>query len=90
MENALTEVFESDSLCYIITIRDFEIFLHLHHNDSELHSEILNEIIAQAQQEAPHQTIDVLLQKKSLFQNRHLQGKMDFISQFEKALDGKL
>lgn len=94
MEKSMTEVFESDPLCYIMTIRDFEILLHLYHCDSELCSEILDEIIAQARQEAPHQTIDALLQNKSLFQNRHLQGEMDFMShnlkRFENALDRKL
>ena len=54
----------------------------------------MDEIIAQARQEAPHQTIDALLQNKSLFQNRHLQGEMDFMShnlkRFENALDRKL
>ena len=94
MEKSLTEVFESDPLCYIMTIRDFEILLHLHHSDSKLCSEILDEIIVQARQEAPHQTIDALLKNKSLFQNRHLQGDMDFIShhlkRFGNALEGKL
>lgn len=80
MEKSLTEVFESDPLCYIMTIRDFEILLHLYHSNSELCSEILNEIIAQTRQESPHQTINALLQSKSLFQNYHLQGEKDFIS----------
>ena len=94
MEKSLTEVFERDSLCYIMTIRDFEILLHLYHNDTELCSKVLDEIIAQTRKEAPHQTIDALLQNESIFQNRHLQGEMDFMShnlkRFENALDGKM
>ena len=94
MEKSLTEVFERDSLCYIMTIRDFEILLHLYHNDTELCSKVLDEIIAQTRTEVPHQTIDALLQNESLFQNRHLQGELDFMShnlkRFENALDGKM
>ena len=94
MEMSLTEVFERDSLCYIMTIRDFEILLHLYHSDSVLCSEIIAELAAQARQEAPHQTIDAILQSKSLFQNLHLKGEMDFMShnlkRFENALNEQL
>lgn len=94
MEKSLTEVFDNDNLCYIMTIRDFEILLHLYHSDFELCSEILGEIVAQARKEAPHQPIDTILRNKSIFQNHHLQGEMDFMScnlkRFENLLDGKL
>lgn len=83
IEKSISEIFDKDYLCYVMTIREFEIVLYTHKffpkNREELVVQILkNENCKQKK------SFGAILEELSLCENLHIQRGMDYLS---KQLD---
>ena len=80
IEQSMWEVFGNDSRCFIMTIREFEILLHLHCNDRPLFEKVVDEIRNCIERKIPERNIGAILKKLLIYNNPHFEGERDYFS----------
>lgn len=87
VEKSMTEIFDNDPLCFVMTIRDWEILLYLHHNDPEKQNIVLDAILDQIDNNQPKKTFATIFKDLSIHRNPHFEGELDFFSQILDCID---
>lgn len=90
IEKSIEEIFEHDPCCFVMTIREFEILLHLYRNAPAKCNSIFENILEQICHGTPHETFGGIYEKLSIFENPHLQGKIDHISRLHEQFEAQL
>lgn len=80
IEKSLRSVFEADRLCFIMTIREFEILLYLHCNDQSKFDQVIKKICECIEGSSIDKNIGAILESMSIYDNIHLKGSRDFFS----------
>ena len=80
IEKSMSEIFQKDPLCFVMTIREFEILLYLHCNDKTLFQAFIQEICNCIDCKIPESNIGAILNKLLIYNNPHLKGTQNFFS----------
>lgn len=84
IEESISDIFEKDHLCYVMTIHEFEILLYTHKNNPTKREEFISQILENNKRETRN-TIGSILETISLhLENPHFEGDMNYLS---KLLD---
>lgn len=90
IEKSMSEIFDHDTSCYVMTIRDFEILLYTHKHDKEKCDEVCNQIVTGVKGLRERETIGAILEKLGLISNHHLEKDMDFFAKIMGQLQEKV
>ena len=83
IEKSMSEIFDQDVSCYVMTIRELEILLYLHKNDKEKCGEICTKIVMNS---GERESIGAIFENMDLVNNPHLDGNMDFFAKIMEQL----
>lgn len=86
------KIFEKDSLCFVMTIRELEILLYLHRNDKVKEKQILNKLLDSTRMDGlrKRQNIGAIYEELSIHENQHLDGQMDYFSKMMEHFGNNL
>ncbi len=85
IEQSMTDIFDRDRLCYVMTISEFEILLYNHKNNQTKSAQIISQILQNNNTQEQKQSFGSILDKLSLYNNNgHFEGDMNY---FYKLLD---
>lgn len=86
------KIFEKDSLCFVMTIRELEILLYLHRNDKVKEKQILNKLLDATRMDGlrKRQNIGAIYEELSIHENQHLDGQMDYFSKMMEHFGNNL
>lgn len=84
IEHSMMDIFQNDNSCFIMTIRQFEILLFLHQNDTDKCSSVFQSIAESIKQNGERKSIDKIYNELGIYKNPHFQGDMDY---FTKQLE---
>lgn len=92
IESSKREIFEKDNLCFVMTIRELEILLYLHHNDTAKEAQILNKLFDSTKQEGlrKKKNIRAIYEELSIHENQHLKGQMNYFSKMMEHFGNNL
>lgn len=90
IEKSISEIFDHDTSCYVMTIRDLEILLYTHKHNKEKCDDICSRIVASAKGLAERESIGAIFEKLDLISNSHLEGDMDFFTKIMKQLQDQI
>ena len=79
IEQCMPEIFQKDNLCFVMTIRQLEILLHLRKNDIEKFNLVIDKIIEAICQNSENVNFDGIYDNLSIYQNPHINEKLDYI-----------
>ena len=80
VEEAAHKILGSDSSCFIMTIREFEILLYLHQHNKETEQQILDEILKSSRAENSRKNIPAIYKDLAIDSNPHFEEEMDYFS----------
>lgn len=80
IEMAAKDIFEKKNQCFVMTIRELEILLYIHHNDKLKEQKILKKLLDSIKLGEPRKNIGAIYDELSLHRNPHLDGDMDYFS----------
>lgn len=86
IEKSMSEIFDQDVSCYVMTIRELEILLYLHKNDKEKCGEICTKIVMNSGKSGERESIGAIFENMDLVNNPHLDGNMDFFAKIMEQL----
>lgn len=81
IEHSMSEVFQNDPSCFVMTIRHLEMLLYIHRHDKATEQLILNKLLDARKSSETHKSIEGIYQELSILKNQHLTGDMDFFAQ---------
>lgn len=87
IESAANTILGTDSSCFIMTIREFEILLYLHKNNKEMEHQVLSEMLLSSTSKGNRKNISAIYNDLSLHKNPHLDGEMDYFSKLMKHFE---
>ena len=90
IEKSITGIFDNDPNCFIMTIRDLEIFLYLHKYDPIKRMAICERIIDQLKLGKNRESIGGIYESLDITGNPHLSGEMDYFQNLLKHFEKKL
>lgn len=90
IERSMGDIFDHDPLCFVMTIRQLEILLYLHRNDTAKHQQVLEELLSQKTLNASPKNIGTIYNELSLYENLHLTGEMDYFARLMKHFGNNL
>lgn len=79
IEQSMSEIFEKDLNCFIMTIRQLEILLFLHKYDTIKFNLIINKIIESIDLESRNKNFDAIYNELSIFENPHLNDNLNYV-----------
>lgn len=81
IEMAAKDIFEKENQCFVMTIRELEILLYIHHSDKLKEQKILKKLLDSIKPGEPRENIGAIYDELSLHKNPHLDGDMDYFSE---------
>lgn len=86
IEKSISEIFDNDSWCYVMTIREFEILLYSHKFNPTKREEFIAQFLQNYKREQM-QSVGSILEAISLYnKNFHFQRDMNYFSKLLKYL----
>lgn len=86
IEKAIEEIFIKDSHCFIMTIRELEMLLHLHKNDSSRWNSVVAEIRNRIKMNNYDNNIGAILDNLSIYENHHFEDERNYFQEYVKRL----
>lgn len=86
IETSMSEIFGTDPLCFVMTIREFEILLYLHHNDKTKERIILDALLSSSSSVENRRNVGTIYADLGIWDNPHLCGEMDYFHKFMTQL----
>ena len=80
IESSINEIFGQDSLCHVMTIRELEILLYIHHNDKPNEIRILEKLLESITPGNESKNLGTIYDELSIYENQHLSKDMDYFS----------
>ena len=90
IEQSISEMFLNDPICYIMTVRDFEILLYTHKHNYPQFKNVLNSMAHPKEDGRGRKCVTVILEEYSLTDNLHLEGEMDYFKILLKHFGNQL
>ena len=90
IEKSISEIFDRDTSCYVMTIRELEILLYTYEHNKEKCEEICTRIVANSEGSGERESIGAIFEKLGLISNPHLEGDMDFFTKVMEKLQEKV
>lgn len=90
IEKAITEIFDNDPCCFIMTIRELEILLYLHNRVPRKLNMVCEKIHEQITQAGERQSLGAMFESLDIYDNPHLTGNMDYFHQLLKHFEKRL
>ena len=78
IEQSISEIFLNDPTCYIMTVRDFEIFLYTYKHNYSQFKKVLNSMANPQGDSRNRKCVTGILEEYSLSENLHLEGERDY------------
>ena len=79
IEQSMRDIFGKDLLCFIMTIREFEILLYLYANEKYKFDSIVENIKGCTTCKTREHNIGSILEKVEVYDNLHFTGSRDFL-----------
>ena len=79
IEQGVPEIFQNDTHCFIMTIRQLEVLLYLRKNDIEKFNLVIGKIIEATSPNSEAMNFDAIFDNLSIYQNPHINDKLDYI-----------
>lgn len=79
IEQSMLKIFDNDPNCFVMTIRQFEILLYLHKNDTEKFDMVINKIIEFIDTKKELINFDAIFDKADIYENPHFDGNLDYL-----------
>ncbi len=79
IEQAVPEIFQNDTHCFVMTIRQLEVLLYLRKNDIENFNLVIGKIIEATSPNSEAMNFDAIFDNLSIYQNPHINDKLDYI-----------
>ena len=79
IEQAAPEIFQNNTHCFVMTIRQLEVLLYLRKNDIEKFNLIIGKIIEATTPNSEAMNFDAIFDSLSIYQNPHINDKLDYI-----------
>ena len=83
IEHSLFDVFQDDKKFFVMTIRQFEMLLHLHKHNTDKFKSVLKKIIYGMNSSSSKTNIDAIFSELDINDNPHFEGEMDY---FQKQM----
>lgn len=80
IESSMREIFEQDSSCYVMTIRELEMLLYIHHNDKPTERKIMDRLLESITPGGERKNLGTIYSDLSIYKNRHFDGSMNYFS----------
>lgn len=80
IESSMREIFEQDSSCYVMTIRELEMLLYIHHNDKQTERKIMDRLLESITPGGERKNLGTIYSDLSIYKNRHFDGSMNYFS----------
>lgn len=90
IEKAMTEIFDNDSQCFVMTIRELEVLLYLHKQGSPKVDVICEKIHKQINKTGERRSLGAIFESLDIYDNPHLSGNMDYFQKLLKHLEKQL
>lgn len=91
LQQSMTQIFDNDALCFIMTIREFEILLNLHHNDYSKCQKVLKRIIEQENLlPIKRKSISTIYDEFVVWKISHFSGELGYFSQGMTRLEKEI
>lgn len=90
IEKSKTDIFEKDPLCFVMTIRQFEILLYFHRNDKVKEQQILDRLLDSIKPGGIRKNIGAIYDELSISNNPHFDGDMNYFSKLITHLEENL
>ena len=84
IESSMREIFEQDSFCYVMTIRELEILLYIHHNDKSTERKIMDKFLESITLRGERKNLGTIYNDLSIYKNPHFDDSMDYFSELIK------
>lgn len=90
IEKSKKEIYEKDPLCFVMTIRQFEILLYFHRNDKVKEQQILDRLLNSIKPGGIRKNIGAIYDELSISNNPHFDGDMNYFSKLITHLEENL
>lgn len=90
IESSMREIFEQDSSCYVMTIRELEMLLYIHHNDKPTERKIMDRLLESIIPGGERNNLGTIYSDLSIYKNQHFDGRMDYFSKSMKYFEENL
>lgn len=89
IETSIREIFEKDTFCFVMTIRELEMLLYIHCNDKAKEQQIKNKLLDSIKS-GERKNIGIIYDELSIHENPHFDGDMDYFSKLMKHFENNL
>ena len=83
IEKSITDIFDNDPFCFILTIRELEILLYLYKHDTDKAKAICDAILDQLSEGKERKSIGGIYESLDITDNPHLAGEMDYFQKLQ-------
>jgi len=90
IETSMSKIFEKDSLCFVMTIRELEMLLYIHCNDKAKERLFLDRLLESIKPGSVRKNIGAIYNELAIYKNPHLTGDMDYFSKLMGHLEKNL
>lgn len=90
IELSMGEIFEQDPSCYVMTIREFEMLLYIHHNDKTTESTIMDKILESIASGGERKNLGTIYSDLAIYENLHFNEKINYFSKFSEYIEKNL
>lgn len=90
IEKAITEIFDNDPYCFVMTIRELEILLYLHKHIPKKSDTVCEKINEQITKDGQRKSLGAIFESLGIYDNPHLTGTMDYFHQLLKHFEKQL
>lgn len=90
IELSMGEIFEQDPSCYVMTIREFEMLLYIHHNDKTTESTIMDKILESIAPGGERKNLGTIYSDLAIYENLHFNEKINYFSKFSEYMEKNL
>lgn len=80
IERSMAEIFDTDSSCFVMTIRELEMLLYLHCNDKAKEQMVVDQILEGIKMKDSRKNIGSIFTELGIYENPHLDGEMNYFS----------
>mgnify|MGYP001049976834 CR=1 FL=1 len=79
IEQGMPEIFQDDRLCFVMTIRQLEILLYLHKNETDKFNLVINKILEATSANGETMNFDAIFDELSIYKNMHIDYRLDYV-----------
>ena len=90
IERSMTEIFDTDSSCFVMTIRELEMLLYLHCKDKTKEQMVMDQILEGIKMKDSRKNIGSIFTELGIYENPHFDGEMNYFSKLMEHFENSL